>query len=243
MSDTSSPAYTLHYWPIPFRGEFVRAVLAHAGAAWKEADVDDVARLMSDDPEAQPVPFMGPPVLTDRDAGVTLAQMPAILAYLGEVHRLMPGDAARDALTHKTIADTNDILMEMTRHNGAQMWTDAAWAEYRPRLSRWMAIFEQTGRRRGMTAEEGTLLGTDAPSLADLVAHILWGTMTDALPALRPMLDETAPALAGLSDRMAARPELARLRERRETEYGRAWCGGQIEASLRAALGEAQSTG
>jgi len=76
MSDTSSPAYTLHYWPIPFRGEFVRAVLAHAGAAWKEADVDDVARLMSGDSEAQPVPFMGPPVLTDRDAGVTLAQMP-----------------------------------------------------------------------------------------------------------------------------------------------------------------------
>jgi glutathione S-transferase len=229
--------YHLAYWPIMFRGQFVRAVLAHAGATWDERDPDAVADMMADDPEDQAVPFMGPPVLTDREAGVTLAQMPAILAYLGGKHALLPEDPARRALTHKAIADANDVLYEMTRHNGAQMWTDAAWAEYRPRLGRWMAIFEETGRRHGLTAETGTLLGSARPGLADLVAHVLWGTMTDSLPALRPMLDETAPALAALSDRIGTRPEQADLRARSREAFGEAWCGGQIEASLRAALG------
>ena len=31
-----------------------------------------------------PVPFMGPPLLIDNKAGVAIAQMPAIVLYLGE---------------------------------------------------------------------------------------------------------------------------------------------------------------
>jgi glutathione S-transferase len=60
--------------------------------------------------------------------------------------------------------------------------------------------------------------------------------MTDRLPSLRPVLDETAPAVAALSDRIAALPEQADLRARSDAEYGDAWCGGQIEESLRAVL-------
>lgn len=242
MQDDPIPRYALQYWPVMFRGQFVRATLAHIDAPWDEADIDAVAQTMSEDPEDQPVPFMGPPVLTDREAGVTLAQMPAILDYLAHVHQLLPGDPARDALTRKVVADANDVLMEMTRHNGAQMWTAGAWAEYVPRLSRWMAIFDETGRRHGLTEGGGTLLGTGAPGLADLVTHVLWGTMTDTLPALRPLLERTAPALAALSDRVGARPEQAALRRRSVAAWGEAWCGGQIEASLRAAIA-AHSTG
>ncbi|RDC71150.1 glutathione S-transferase [Rhodovulum sp. 12E13] len=242
MQGDPPPRYGLQYWPVMFRGQFVRATLAHADAPWDEADIDAVADAMSEDPEDQPVPFMGPPVLTDRQAGVTLAQMPAILDYLARVHGLMPGDPARDALTRKVVADANDVLMEMTRHNGAQMWTAEAWAEYGPRLSRWMAIFDETGRRHGLTEGGGTLLGTEAPGLADLVSHVLWGTMTDTLPALRPLLERTAPTLAALSDRIGARPEQAALRARSVEAWGEAWCGGQIEASLRAAIA-AQATG
>ena len=100
-----------------------------------------------------------------------------------------------------------------------------------------MAIFEETGRRHGMKAEAGYLLGTDKPGIADIAAHILWSTMTEKLPPLRPVLEETAPAIAGLSDRIAAMPEQARLRERSNAAYGNTWCGGQIEASLRKVLG------
>lgn len=228
--------YTLHYWPIPFRGQFVRAVLAHVGASWEEGGMDALADLMDAALADQPVPFMGPPVLVDHDTGLALAQTQAILTFLGHRHALIPHDPPRAALTAKIIADTNDVLYEMTLHNGAQMWTRERWQDYRPRLARWMAIFEEHGRRHGLTAREGHLLGTAEPSLADLVAHTLWGVMTAKLPALRPLLEETAPALAALSDRVGALPAQAALAERSDAAYGEEWCSGEIEASLRAVL-------
>jgi glutathione S-transferase len=99
-----------------------------------------------------------------------------------------------------------------------------------------MAVFEQHGRRNGLSAEAGTLLGTDAPGLADLMAYVLWGVMTAKLPALRPLLDSHAPAIAGLTDRIAQRPEQAELRRSSDAAFGDTWCGGEIEASLRAVV-------
>lgn len=228
--------YTLYYWPVPFRGQFVRSVLAHVRADWDEADVAAIRALKDTAPGGQPVPHMAPPVLIDHVADVALAQTPAILTYLGGKHGLIPGDPVRAALTDKIVADANDVLLEMTLHNGAQMWTQDAWNAYRPRLARWMQIFEETGRRHGLTADGGHLLGTEVPGIVDLTAHVLWGTMTARLPSLRPMLEESSPAIAGLSDRIAALPEQVELRRTGDAEYGEVWCGGQIEASLRAVL-------
>ncbi len=228
--------YTLYYWPLPFRGQFVRSVFAHVHATWDEAGMTAISSLMGAKPSDQPVPHMGPPVLTDHAADISLAQMPAILTYLGRKHGLIPDDPVREALTAKIVADANDVLYEMTLHNGAQMWTKKHWKSYVPRLGRWMQIFEETGRRHGLTAGEGNLLGTENPGLVDLTAHILWGTMTAKLPTLRPMLDATAPSIAGLSDRIARLPAQEELRRRSDSEYGDEWCSGEIEASLRAVL-------
>ena len=228
--------YTLYYWPIQFRGQFVRAVLCHAGASWEEAGSDDTLAQRALEPNEQLVPHMGPPVLTDHSRDIHISQMPAILAYLGEKHGMMPDDLVLKAICHKVVADANDVLYEMTRYNGAQVWTQATWKDFQPRLGRWMAIFEETGRRNGLTAQSGFVLGTETPSLADLVTAILWGTMTAKLKPLRPMLDRHAPAIAGLSDRIAALPSQTELRNRSDALYGDAWCGGQIEASLRAVL-------
>jgi len=228
--------YTLYYWPLPFRGQFVRSVLAQVGASWTEANFEDLIALKGAEPTKQLVPHMGPPVLTDHTADLSLAQTPAILAYLGGKYELIPKDPARAALTAKIIADANDVLNEMTLHNGAQMWTQKRWDTYRPRLGRWMAIFEEHGRRHGLTTEVGHVLGTDAPGLADLAVHILWGVMTAKLPALRPLLETKARAIAALSDRIAQLPDQEVLRVRSDDEYGDEWCSGQIEASLRAVL-------
>ncbi len=116
------------------------------------------------------------------------------------------------------------------------MWTRAGWDAYRPRLARWMAIFAETGHRHGLSETSGHMLGTDAPGIADFATATLWGVMTDKLPALRPMLEEEAPALAALSERLHARPEQAELRKWSDAEFGDGWCGGQIEASLRKVL-------
>ena len=228
--------YTLYYWPLPFRGAFIRSLLALAGASWDEKTPDDVAALMQQDPGAQPVPLMAPPVLTFHADGLSISQMPAILGHIGRKHGLLPTDPWRLALTEKLIADANDVLYEITLHNGARMWTQEMWDDYLPRLARWMAIFEETGHRQGLSLAEGYLLGTGNPGVADVVVLNLWGMMVRKLPELRPALEHNAPQIAALADRMASRPEQAALLETDEANHGDAWCGGQIEQSLRRVL-------
>ena len=65
---------------------------------------------MSEPIEHMPVPFMGPPVLIDKKAGFAIAQMPAIVLYLGETLGLMPATPALRAMTMKTVKDVNDAF-------------------------------------------------------------------------------------------------------------------------------------
>ncbi len=150
--------YILYYWSVPFRGQFVRAVLAWAGKTWVEVDDAEIAALMEGPVRAMPIPFMGPPVLVDRANGFAVSQMPAILLYLGESLALLPADAAGRALTLKVMCDANDVIDELTRDGGKSMWTGERWKEFLPRLETWMSFWEELGRRNGLTAKKGFLL-------------------------------------------------------------------------------------
>lgn len=227
--------YSLYYWPLPFRGQFVRVVLAHVGASWEEAPPRVVGETRAAPPDEQPVPHMGPPVLTETSTGHSLSQTPAILMWLGERYGLLPDTALGRAMTLKVILDANDVLTDMTRANGAQMWTLEAWVAFQPRLHRWMALFEEVARRHRTTGAD-TLLGTPDLGLADLAVATLWGTIGDRFPTLRPVLDTHAPMVAALTERVRDRPEQAALIARSDAAYGEVWCGGQIEASLRRVL-------
>lgn len=229
--------YTLYYWPVPFRGQFVRAVLALAGKTWTEADADAIATLMDGPVGDMPVPFMGPPLLIDKKAKFAVAQMPAIVLYLGETLDLLPGTPALRALTLKTVNDANDVIDDMTLDGGRQMWTEKRWQEYVPRLAKWMSLWEETGRRHGLQPDAGFLLGGAMPGIADVVTATLWTTMADRFPKIAPILEEAAPMTAALARRVSALPALARLAAKARRDYGDTWCGGQIEASLRKVLG------
>ncbi|MFD2815944.1 hypothetical protein ACFSYD_18690 [Paracoccus aerius] len=86
------PDFTLYYWPVPFRGEFVRAILAHVGASVDEPGSDAISAMMSMDTRDQPVPHMAPPMLVDNVSGKAVAEMPAICFWLGERFELLPAD-------------------------------------------------------------------------------------------------------------------------------------------------------
>jgi glutathione S-transferase len=232
----ATPEYELYYWSVPFRGQFVRAVLAFAGRRWIEAGDEAIAGLMHGPLEKMPVPFMGPPLLVDKAAGVAIAQTCAIILYLGETLDLLPATPALRALTLKVVNDANDVIDELTLDGGRQMWTPERWREFVPRLTRWMSFWEETGRRHGLTAEAGFLLGGEAPGLADVVTATLWSTVGERFAPIARLLDETAPRTAALTRRIAALPPLAALAARAREDYGEAWCGGQIEASLRKVL-------
>ena len=228
--------YELFYWQMPFRGQFIRAILAWAGQQWDEHDDASVSKVMQADAAAQAVPFMGPPMLVDKRNGFALAEMPAIAYYLGETLDLMPESVADKALTLKVVNDANDVIDELTLDGGKQMWSGQRWKEFRPRLERWMAIWEETGRRRGLTAKRGTLLGVQRPGVADIVTATLWGTMAEHLPAIGRLLEEKAPAIAGLTRRLLAEPALANLATVSRERFGDAYCGGQIEKSMKRAI-------
>lgn len=228
--------YILHYWSVPFRGQFVRAVLAFAGKTWTEGGDDVIARLMEGPVGDMPVPFMGPPVLIDVKANVAVSQTTAIVLYLGETLNLLPDTAAGRALTIKVVADANDVIDELTLDGGRQMWTDKRWAEFEPRLRKWMSFWEETGHRHGLSQTKGFLLGGEAPGVADVVTATLWATMADRFPALGAILKDEAPLTAVLSRRIAALPPLAELAARARADYGETWSGGRIEASLRRVL-------
>ncbi len=236
-----SERFVLYYWPIPFRAQFARYLLAHAGARWEEPDRETVTAVYQAQISDQPVPFMGPPLFHDRESDVWLSQMPAICGYLGEVFGLMPGSPALDGLTRKVLGDCTDVLQEMTLNCGEAMWTEESWASFaRTRLPRWLQIFEDLGHRHGLTHDTGTLLGTPKPGVADLACSALWVTMIDTLPKLQNLLGRHAPNVVALSHRIATEPAIAALRAEQNAAWGDVWCEGQIEASLRSVLGDWQ---
>lgn len=224
------PDYTLYYWPIPFRGHFIRYILAHVGADWDEPGFAAINALKGGPVADQPYPFMAPPLLHDHGDDSWLSQLPAICMALGQKHGLV----TEPDQTLRLICDASDILGEITLSHGAQMWDREKWETFiTNRLPRWMQMHERIGRDHGLTADAGYVFASEAPGLADLTLAALWHTMIDKLPGLRPVLRENAPSIEGLVDRIAARQEIAALLA--------AWpdplyCAGKIEESIRAML-------
>jgi glutathione S-transferase len=224
--------YTLYYWPVPFRGQFIRAILAYAGKSWDERD-DDIVPLMEKAPGQQPIPFMGPPVLVVEKTGFAVSQMPAIAFYLGETLGLLPKTPEGRALTLKIVNDANDVIDEITIDGGQKMWTKRTWDDFVPRLRRWMAMWEVTGQRNGLKSASGFLLGGMEPSVADIVTATLWSTLRAKFPKIGEMLDAEAPLVAALSQRVQQSPALAKLARDSDERYGEdTYCGGQIGQSL-----------
>ena len=230
------PDYTLYYWSVPFRGQFVRALLAFAGQDWDEPGDDAIVKLMASPVEKMPIPFMGPPLLIDKKQKFAISQMPAILLYLGETLGLMPATPALRALTLKIINDANDVIDDITLDGGREMWTKQSWENFVPRLKKWMSFWEETALHHKLKADSGFLLGSKAPGIADIVTATLWSTMAGRFPKIKDIFEETAPLTASLTQRITALPQLTKLAQTTQTNYGNTYCGGQIEASLRKVL-------
>jgi len=229
--------YELYYWPVPCRGQFVRALLAFADKSWAKGGASAIAELKEARVKDMPVPFMGPPVLDDKKAKFAIAEMRAVILYLAETLNLMPATPALRALTLKIVCDANDVIDELIQNGGREMWTKKSWQEFVPRLQKWMSFWEETGHRHCLEADSGFILGGDGPGVADIITSTLWSTMADRFPKLESMLADTAPMTAALARRIAHLPPLAKLAAKAREDYGDAYCGGEIEKSLRKVLG------
>lgn len=234
--DARMAEFALYYWPIPFRGQFVRALLAFAGRTWDEEEPQAIEALMDLQPAQQHVPFMGPPVLVERSTGFALSQMPAIVGFLGDRLDLLPPTAEQRALCAKMVNDASDVIDEITLDGGQLMWTAKRWKAFVPRLQRWMLIWESALERQKVQMNTGYIFGGSRAGVADLVTSTLWSTMADRFPVLGELLRQTAPRTARLSGRVQRIPVMASLRRRTAKRYGNTYCGGRIEQSLRTVL-------
>ncbi|MBB3062140.1 glutathione S-transferase family protein [Microbulbifer rhizosphaerae] len=222
--------YKLYYWDLPFRGNFIQLFLEEVEAKYEKHDATDIY------PERSlkiKNPGMASPYLYECKSKTYFAQMPAILMHLGREYDYLPKRAETHTLALKTILDCNDVLIEITNYNGSVMWNKNTWDEFRySRLPDWMKIFEKTGLEHGFKSAKGFLLGSTI-SVADIATTALFGTMVYSFPELKDDLQENAPHIAKLCERVESRPSIRRFLDRQRQENGRGYCGGQIEQSLR----------
>lgn len=226
MLEKNKVDYTLYYWPAPFRGHFIRAILTYANANWEEGE--NVAARMRAKTQDQQVPFMGPPMLVNNTNGFALSQMPAIAYYLGEKFNLLPETVEGKALALKVINDANDVIDELTLQGGMEMWTQESWQDFIPRLKRWMSFWEVLLER----SRTPYLIGSVQPMISDIVTATLWMTVSERFPIIDEILEETAPKTRILSQKLWEN-ELSQFARRSWETYGNSYCGGQIEQSMR----------
>jgi glutathione S-transferase len=79
-------------------------------------------------------------------------------------------------------------------------------------------------------------IGKDLVSFADIGVFALFGNMMRCLPELETDVLSHAPGIHALCKRIGAVPSLARYIADQELEYGKLYCGGQIEKSIRKML-------
>jgi glutathione S-transferase len=228
----SSSNYAFYYWPVPFRGNFIRILFAYLQIDYEEMDVQAISALRQQSAPSQTHPVMTVPVLVDKEAQLSLSQMPAIAFYLAQKHGLLPASPAQQALTLKVLGDCTDVIAEITRHEGSLMWTQEHWDAFEStRLTKWLEIFESLAVHQGLPTQTG-IFG-DRITLADLAMTALWGTLQRCFPALGPLIQGHAPHVSALVDRLSALPAIQALFDRNAAQSGSGYCGGQIEASLR----------
>lgn len=232
-SSTSNMKYTLYYWPIPFRGQYARALMKLKGIEWEEASPmdlrnDGAKRGADGELEAQ---FMAPPLLYDHDLKVYIPQTPAIVSFLARQLGVAPTDTESMALADACVGNCNDIINELTLNCGAKMWTQESFDAFiAERFPKWLGIMETVATRRGLSASAGFYLGGESITQADTSIWACFALMEKALPALGPLLRSKMPCVMALVDRLG---QLEGLKALADSQPTAPYCGGQIEASVR----------
>lgn len=230
--------YHFYYWPLPFRGNFVRNLFAQTNTPYTEtSSFKEIAELRQQPVADQACPFMGPPLLEDRENNLAISQMAAIVFYLGEQLNLMPNDTSSKAITIKVLDDCTDLLAEITRSNGAHMWNQEDWDAFiATRFVRWLEIFEQTAIKNGV-AKNCYYFASKNAGVADLTLHALFATMERCLSGLSSILRQNAPVVMSVCDRISQNSGIIQLVNKQTDAHGELYCGGEIEKSIRSVLG------
>ena len=187
--------YDLYYWPVPFRGQFIRADPRPRRQALDRARrrrhrrphalrpsptspwPSWARRCWSTKPPGRPRPDARDRGLPRRYAGADRGRPRASRPHREDRQRRQ----RRDRRTHprRRPPDVDEAEVEGLRPPPGGMDGDLG--------------NEAARHGRGATTPAGCW-ATKQPGVADIVTSTLWSTMGDRFPPLQEMLDETAPA-------------------------------------------------
>lgn len=207
--------YELYYWSgIQGRGEFIRLAFEDAGVAY-----NDIARERGDDaimPFLQgehegALPF-APPFL--QAGHLVIAQVAAILQYLGPRLGLVPEGEARRLYAHQLQLTITDLVAEIhdSHHPiASSLYYEDQRAEAQrravdlreQRLPKFLGYFERVLDR----SDGAHVLGEH--SYVDLSLFQLMAGLNYAFPSTMQRLQRELPHLVALAGRVAERPRIA----------------------------------
>ena len=208
--------YELYYWPmIQGRGEYVRLALEEAGAAYV-----DVARgkagmgaMMKMLEANKGLPPFAPPFL--KAGTLVIGQTANILFYLGARHGLAPKSEAGRLKLNDLQLTIADFVMEVhdTHHpiGTSLYYEDQKWpaklrtAEFwKERVPKFLGYFE-----RLLKASGGAYITGRKVTYVDLSLFQIVEGLRYAFPKRMKTFERKIPALVGLRDRVAERPNIA----------------------------------
>ena len=211
-STTSS--FDLYYWPqIQGRGEFVRLALEASGTPFRDvAREDGVAAMMDRMAQGDTPPFAPPFLVHGR---VVVAQVAAILFYLGPRLDLAPADEAARLWCHQVQLTITDLVAEVhdTHHplgNGLYYEDQKPEAKRRAagfvaeRMPKFLGWLERVAERSGSP----WLVG-EAVTTADLSAFQAVEGLSYAFPKAMRRLTPDYPRLLRIRDAVASLPAVA----------------------------------
>jgi glutathione S-transferase len=207
--------YQLYYWPgIQGRGEFVRLALEAAGAGYVDVARGErgMAEMMAMMEGQGGTPPFAPPFL--KAGRLVIGQTANILLYLGSRHGLAPKAEAGRLWLHQLQLTVTDLVLEIhdTHHPlgpslyyedqraPAKQRTGEFWKE---RVPKYLGYFEQL-----LTSGGGAYLAGRRMTYVDLSLFQIVAGLRYAFPNHMKAFERRIPGLAGLHDRVAARPNI-----------------------------------
>ena len=237
-------AVTVYYWPLKFRGNFLKLILEEVNVPYTNASYEDELKelVFSKPVSERPFPFFAPPFI--KVGEYMISQMPAACQYLAKKYGLDATSLEDSSHALMIVMNCNDIWEEITRGGGHySMWTLDQWKTWKQhRLTKWLNILESLLVRNN-TAEE---LGSEAfffdnrLTYADLaVFHVLDGLCYDL--SMEEFVRKCAPILHAYYLQLGRRANIkAFVAKQRRDQV--AYCGGQIEKSIREVIRNEGST-
>ena len=205
--------YQLYYWPtIQGRGEYVRLALEEAGAGYTDVARSGTAAMMKLMTTGRGTPPFAPPFL--KAGKLLIGQTANILLYLGARHGLAPKAEPGKLWVHQLQLTIADLVLEIhdTHHPlgpslyyeeqkaPAKKRSDAFW---KSRVPKYLGYFEEL-----LAANSGPFLTGRRLTYVDLSLFQIVEGLRYAFPRRMKAFEPEIPGLAGLHDRVAARPNI-----------------------------------